>query len=59
MSWMGLIESIPQTCIVIVTQGKSIFNLSFINKGILKVSDILLNDSGNLLSWQLGKSSTT
>ena len=39
----------------IVTQCKPIFNLSFIDKGILKVSDIL-NDSGNLLSWQLGKS---
>ena len=39
----------------IVTQGKPIFYLSFINKGILKVSDIL-NDSCNLLSWQLGKS---
>ena len=39
----------------IVTQGKAISNLSFINKGISKVSDIL-NDSGNLLSWQLGKS---
>ena len=32
---------------IIVTQGKPIFNLSFINKGILKVSDIL-NDTGNL-----------
>ena len=39
----------------IVTQGKPIFNLSFINKGIVKVSDIL-NESGNLLSWQSGKS---
>ena len=39
----------------IVTQGKPIFNLSFINERILKVSDIL-NDSGNLLYWQLGKS---
>ena len=39
----------------IVTQGKPIFNLSFINKGILKVSDIL-NDTGNFLSWHLGKS---
>ena len=39
----------------ILTQGKLIFNLSFINKGILKVSDIL-NESGNLMSWQLGKS---
>ena len=39
----------------IVTQGNPIFNLSFINKGILKVSDIL-NDSSNLLSWQLSKS---
>ena len=39
----------------IVTQGKPIFNLPFINKGILKVSDLLYN-SGNLLSWQLGKS---
>ena len=39
----------------IVTQGKPVFNLFFINKGILKVSDIL-NDSGNLLSCQLGKS---
>ena len=39
----------------IVTQGKPILNLSFLNKGILKVSDIL-NDSGNLLSWQSGKS---
>ena len=39
----------------IVTQGKPIFNLSFINKGIIKVSDIL-NDSGNILSWHLGKS---
>ena len=38
-----------------VTQGKPIFNLSFINKGILKVSDIL-NNSGNILSWKLGKS---
>ena len=35
----------------ILTQGKPIFNLSFINKGILKVSDIL-NESGNLMSWQ-------
>ena len=39
----------------ILTQGKPIFNLSFINKGILKVSDIL-NESGNLMSWQSGKS---
>ena len=39
----------------IVTQGNPIFNLSFINKGILKVGGIL-NDSGSLLSWQLGKS---
>ena len=39
----------------IVTQGKPIFNLSFINKGILKVSDIL-NESGNFMSWQSGKS---
>ena len=40
----------------IVTQGKPIFNLSFINKGILKVISGILNDSGNLLSWHLGKS---
>ena len=39
----------------IVTQGKPIFNLSFINKGILKVSGIL-NDTGNFLSWHLRKS---
>ena len=39
----------------IVGQGKPIFNLSFINKGILKVRD-LLNDAGNFLHWQLGKS---
>ena len=39
----------------IVTQGKPIFNLSLINKEILKVSDIL-NDAGNFLSWHLGKS---
>ena len=39
----------------IVTKGKPIFNLFFINKGILKVSGIL-NESGNLLSWQSGKS---
>ena len=39
----------------IVTQGKPIFNLSFINKGILKVSYIL-NESGNLLYWQSAKS---
>ena len=38
----------------ILTQGKPIFNLSFINKGILKVSDIL-NESGNLMSWQSDK----
>ena len=39
----------------IVTKGKPISNLSFINIGILKVGNIL-NDSGNLLSWQVGKS---
>ena len=39
----------------IVTHDKPIFNLSFINKGILNVSDIL-NDTGNFLSWHLGKS---
>ena len=39
----------------IVTQGKPIFNLSLINKGILKVSDIL-NDTGNFLSCHLSKS---
>ena len=39
----------------IVTQGQPIFDLSFINKGILKVSDIL-NDTGKFLSWHLGKS---
>ena len=39
----------------ILTQGKPIFNLSSINKGILRVSDIL-NESGNLMSWQSGKS---
>ena len=39
----------------IVMQGKPILNLYFINKGILKVSDIL-NDFGNLLSRQLAKS---
>ena len=39
----------------VLTQGKPIFNLSFINKGILNVSDIL-NESGNLMSWQSGKS---
>ena len=39
----------------IVRQGKPIFNLSFINKGILKVRDIL-NDAGNFFSWHLGKS---
>ena len=39
----------------IPTKGKPIFNLSFINKGILKVSDIL-NESGNLMSWQSDKS---
>ena len=39
----------------IITQGKPIFNLYFINKGILKVSDVL-NDSGSLLSKQLGES---
>ena len=33
----------------IVRRGKPIFNLSFINKEILKVSDIL-NDTGNFLS---------
>ena len=38
-----------------LTQGKPILNLSFINKGLLKVSDIL-NESGNLMSWQSGKS---
>ena len=39
----------------IFRQGKPIFNLSFINKGILKVRDIL-HDAGNFLSWHLGKS---
>ena len=39
----------------ILTQGKPIFNLFFINKGMLEVSDIL-NESGNLMSWQSGKS---
>ena len=39
----------------IVRQGKPVFNLSFINKGILKVRDIL-NDAGNLLSCHLFKS---
>ena len=39
----------------IVTQGKPVFSLSFIKKGVLKVSDIL-NDTGNFLSWHLGKS---
>ena len=39
----------------ILTENKPIFNLSSINKGILKVSDIL-NESGNLMSWQSGKS---
>ena len=38
-----------------MVQGKPIFNLSFINKGILKVRDIL-NDADNFLHWQLGKS---
>ena len=36
----------------IVRQGKPIFNLSFINKGIINVRDIL-NDAGNFLSWHL------
>ena len=39
----------------IVRQGKPSFNLSFINKGILKVRHIL-NDAGNFLSWHLGES---
>ena len=47
-------QSLWNNCFI-TTQGKPIFNLSFINKGILKVSDIL-NDTGNFLSWHLGKS---
>ena len=39
----------------IVTQGKPILNLFFINKGISTVIDIL-NDTDNFLSWHLGKS---
>ena len=39
----------------LATQGKPILNLCFINKGLLKVSDIL-NDSGNLLFWHMAKS---
>ena len=39
----------------IVRQDKPIFNLSFINKGLLKIRDIL-NDASNFLFWHLGKS---